>query len=49
MHLRDAARKVDGELLANLFGGFHKVWKRSEKLLDVAGVVGYVICCNGSN
>ncbi len=49
MHLRDAAREVDGELLANLFGAFDKVWKRCEKLLDVAGVVRYVVCCNGSN
>ncbi len=49
MHLRDAAREVDGELLVNLFGAFHKVWKRSEKLSDVAAVVGYVVCCNGLN
>ena len=30
MHLLEAAREVDGKLLANLFGAFGKVWKIKE-------------------
>ncbi len=32
MHLREAAREVDGELLADIFGASGKVWKMNHKL-----------------
>ena len=41
MHLREAAREVDGELLADIFGASGKVWKMNHKLSNVAGIVGY--------
>ena len=31
MHLLEAAREVDGKLLAILFGAFGKVWKINER------------------
>jgi hypothetical protein len=41
MHLREAVREVDGELLANIFGASGKVWKMNHKLSNAAGIVGY--------
>ena len=32
MHLREAAREVDGELLADIFGASGKVWKMNDEM-----------------